>query len=487
MNLRTTLFAAFLFFTFQTTLNSQIVGDLNTDEVSELDAVQLPSGTWLATSMEIVPDIGVGYRVLVHRSTDNGYTWTLEKSFEVTDAYTAIGDPVIAVDVDGNAQLLFMSLVNFTGFNVHLSLYTSNDDGENWEFVSRPYAEEDLADTPQLLIDDNNTFYISYTLFDGVTIQPSETHFIKSEDGGLNWTDPIVFDSFQTVGDVGSYISQSNEQINLVFNDYNLPFTYFSSSQDEGNTWTDLIEFPNTIDFAINKIVSHKDLDNVCVLTHQAHNPTSGIHINYSLDNGISWESYFLVEDASMAEGYMDDDGNIHLTYNQIIGDDYSLNYIYSTDGGASFSEAQVLFQDKIFQNPLPNFLLAITGESQSMILGEDNMFHVTFIDWSDETKAKHLIFEPFNFFSSDQLDAVNQNNVSIYPNPSSDFVHVTWTEQENFTSYSVHDLAGKTYKTASIASTLNNSIDVRDLDSGTYFLRLNNDKVVLIKKIIVL
>ncbi len=90
------------------------------------------------------------------------------------------------------------------------------------------------------------------------------------------------------------------------------------------------------------------------------------------------------------------------ITFNEIIGDEFAVNYIYSTDGGVSFSDPITLFMGTTYTDfPLPGSVQGTSGESQSMIFGNDNMFHLTFVDWSDSTKAKHLIFEPFNFSSS--------------------------------------------------------------------------------------
>lgn len=363
------LISTICIFLYHPKISAQLVSDLNTSAVSELDAIQLPSGTLISVSMEYAPTLGIGYRVVIHRSTDNGTTWSLEESFETEGQYNTIGDPVLALDTGGKPHLLFMSLVENTFFNVHLHMYVSEDDGKNWSILSKPYCGQELADTPQLLIDENNTFYISYTEFHNSTILPSVTHFIKSEDSGINWSEPKVFDTSQSEGHVGSYINSSNgNQINLVYGDYSLPFTYYTSSSDEGVSWNEVIEFPDTKEFAISKIISHKNHENICVLVHQAHNPTSGINIMYSLNNGLDWDSYFLVQNASMAEGYMDENGNIHLTYNRIDGNQYTLNYIHSMNGGVTFSDAEILFQDQIFEDPLPPQLLNTTGESQSML-----------------------------------------------------------------------------------------------------------------------
>ena len=273
-----------------------------------------------------------------------------------------------------------------------------------------------------------------------------------------------------------------DEQINLVYGDHNENYTFYSSSNDGGSTWSNIYEFSNTIAFAINKIVSHPKRENLCILTHEAHEATSGIHFNYSIDNGLNWESYRLVDNASMAEGLMEENGVIHLTYNQIIGTEFSLNYIYSTNGGTSFSTPIPLFHGEIFQNPLPQDLLAITGESQSMLMGQDNMLHMTFIDWSDGTKAKHLIFEPFNFLSSSENNSEDIAEISLFPNPTQDYLNITLENSSKFSNWSIHSMDGAMVSDGLIRDENLQSINLSYLENGSYFIRFYSENTILVK-----
>ena len=486
MHLRTFINIVTVLLLVQWQVRAQINGDLNTSSVSELDAIQTPSGTWICSSMEIVPNLGFGYRVLIHRSIDNGYNWTIMDSLEIYGDYIAIGDPVMSIDNEGNAYLLIMEYVEGSNFNLHLTLYVSEDEGQNWDIKSQPYLGQKFADTPHLLIDTSNEFYISYTEYNNSSVSPSFIHFIKSEDGGLNWTEPQIFESSQSEDVVGANFNFSDgEQINLAYGDYSLPVTYFASSEDFGVSWNQTIELVNTLDLAVNKVISNKNHKTICILSHRAHDPTSGIHYNYSLDNGLSWNNYNLASNASMAEGYMDDDGFIHITFNQFIGNEFKLNYIYSIDDGVTFSEPLTLFTAPSFIDfPLPFEIIAGTGESQSMIYGNDNMFHLTFIDWSDFTKAKHLIFQPFNFATSAQTPESNDAyNLSIFPNPAADFLKLNLTNPEQLSSWKINTIHGKTLISGSFNSNKELIINIGNLQTGTYLLSAESDNQVIVKK----
>ena len=87
-------------------LNAQLIGDLKTGKISELDAIQTPKSTFIAASMELFKSGGHGYRVLIHRSVDNGKSWNLIDSLESHDKYVTIGDPVLSVDKNGKIYFL---------------------------------------------------------------------------------------------------------------------------------------------------------------------------------------------------------------------------------------------------------------------------------------------------------------------------------------------------------------------------------------------
>jgi Secretion system C-terminal sorting domain len=69
-----------------------------------------------------------------------------------------------------------------------------------------------------------------------------------------------------------------------------------------------------------------------------------------------------------------------------------------------------------------------------------------------------------------DDIDKVS--GINIYPNPSSDFVVISGLE--NIAHYTIFDILGKETLSGSIAN--NEKINIQNLNSGMYFLRLEND-----------
>ena len=68
--------------------------------------------------------------------------------------------------------------------------------------------------------------------------------------------------------------------------------------------------------------------------------------------------------------------------------------------------------------------------------------------------------------------------NISIYPNPVTDFLYLD--TNENWTKAEIFDVSGRIIRAVSLSS---QSIDVNSLESGTYFVRLRNgDRVGRVK-----
>ena len=99
-----------------------------------------------------------------------------------------------------------------------------------------------------------------------------------------------------------------------------------------------------------------------------------------------------------------------------------------------------------------------------------------------------HLTFH-VHFLNVGVEDHQLADNVRVYPNPAVDVVNVQCTmdnEQLNETNMEVVDVYGKTIRT--MVGTNNNSpmqINVADLSSGIYFLRITTDQGVVTKRFV--
>lgn len=72
-----------------------------------------------------------------------------------------------------------------------------------------------------------------------------------------------------------------------------------------------------------------------------------------------------------------------------------------------------------------------------------------------------------------------------IYPNPTKDFIHIATDNNEKVRSWMLYDVHGQLVMQSDISLNVNN-IDVRNLNSGLYFITININEKQLVRKIVV-
>lgn len=75
--------------------------------------------------------------------------------------------------------------------------------------------------------------------------------------------------------------------------------------------------------------------------------------------------------------------------------------------------------------------------------------------------------------------------NLSVYPNPSTDYLYLTSSDENSDLSYQLFDMSGRLLKSGKVVAN-QTSIDMQDLVSATYFVKVNQgNKTVKTFKII--
>lgn len=77
-----------------------------------------------------------------------------------------------------------------------------------------------------------------------------------------------------------------------------------------------------------------------------------------------------------------------------------------------------------------------------------------------------------------------NSNAVTLYPNPAKN--HITIESRVNLNKIEILDLTGKFVREIKVSSSLAQTIDITDLNSGVYFVRYSNETETKTQKIIV-
>ncbi|MEO0899987.1 MAG: T9SS type A sorting domain-containing protein [Bacteroidota bacterium] len=456
----------------------QAVSNLRTGQIVELESIESSiSGTFVVASMERAADFKT--RVLVHRSTDRGQSWVLIDSITPKAGHKEIPDPVLAVDSLGNFYLVIMRVnenPNIAALTADLELYVSLDDGNSWSLRSTPHIQDSIADYPQLIARGNGHLYLVYSHIIGFPlISKSTLNFKNSIDGGLTWTmeQSIEENSLKSIGPDINWAYQ--DSLMITSGDQDASVIHVFTSGREGDSWIKKASFsiPGGEKSHITKPIAHPAYQHYGVLSHKPHQEDSPI-IYHAFFNGIKESKH--IDMGAYAQGYMTDDGIIHLIYNQRVNDTFQTKYAYSNDKGQTFSQSVSLYTG--------TFANSQAGEYQSLMYGRDGRFYLIFCDWSDLSSAKMLSFLPLLTSKDKGGDSYAPK---IFPNPSAGVLYLEKAVSHQIEKWKVMDLAGRKLSTGTFDMGQSEwIIDLSGLQRGRFILQLETDKKIWVEMIMI-
>lgn len=454
-------------------LFTQIHKTIENGSVVELEMVQTPENTLLTTVMER-DTISFKDRVFLYRSIDLGNSWT-QIDYGMNHSLNAV-DPVITVDADGKIYLLFMRIYTSPELRVELEMYRSEDDGQTWDTTTSPQSGSGIADYPQIISTKANEILVSYTFFPDLTEGESKIVFKKSTNAGLSWESEQIWEipSQSTVG--ADLINATQDSVFLTFGDTKNNTIFYSTSTDAGLTWSDLqnVSNPTANDsFNITKPYFPSSSDFIGLISHKPHQKNTPINLHYSINNGLSYDSK-MIDSGAYASCYMDNENVLHLIYQKQVDTAFQILYIASANGGISFSAPEL-----IYTGP---FTRTMDGEYQAFFKGSDDRFYLSFCDWSDQSKAKILVY------SNEQI---NINEESILDETfklvhHEQMIELTVENAVNIRSISVFNMHGQRIKQIRINSFESNyNIPISDLAQGVFLVSIETENKIQTLKFI--
>ncbi|MCX6248836.1 MAG: hypothetical protein NTW10_14010, partial [Bacteroidetes bacterium] len=454
----------------------QNVFPINHGTVLEMEAVQTPAGTFVTALMENISSVPSGHCVSVYRSADNGATWDSVTRF-VNDTSFTFGDPVMTLDSSGIISLVFMGMPQKDKWTEsHLQLYQSVDDGLTWQFKGEPYSGSEMADFPQIISSGSAKLHLTYTIYTPDTY----INYINSSDGGTTWSNPVTFiygSGSPVIAFMGCDIGiTGNNAYCLAFGDASHNLIYFSISMDAGITWGLLDTIPGIIKSTVNKVISRNGLLPIGIISHQPHTLIKPLFFSVSIDQGATWTTHIISDNASYGEGFLDAGGAFHVIYSNLLDStEFRLMYTYSDDSGETFKDPVVLHSGT-------NTVNWLTGEYQSLILAKDNLFHLTFVDGSDSARAKQIIFAPL--LSGTMTPAAACKMPGVFPNPFKDVLNVTLPPGSDFRDYELTDRRGILVQSGKLKES-QTQLKIPRNDNGMFLLKLISSTRIYICKII--
>lgn len=459
--------------------NGQSISALGTGKIVELESAQSKvTGTFIAVSME--RSLNNATKVLIHKSVDNANTWSFIDSIVPDPGDTEIPDPVITSDAVGNFYVAIMRVNNTNGrvsLTVDIEVYTSTDDGQTWTLSSIPHLSDYVADYPQIIAKNNGELFLVYTYLPNfpLTIESHPT-YLKSVDGGVSWSTK-TFLGEETIRCIGPDISLGfNSQLLISLGDMGSSSIHHYVSSDDGDSWDSLAPFhiANNESAHITKPITNPLLNFYGIISHKPHIENTAIFYHSSID-GI--QNSQLLGTGSYAQGYITNDGIVHVVYNKSENDLFKVMYTYSKDSGLTFT------------NPIPvysqDYSNSAAGEYQSLIYGNDDLFYLTFCDWSDNSTAKTLVFPPLFSLSTTDLDPIASSFI-ISPNPVFDVFTIHLLDNTQLLNVKILDLTGKIVHKRIIPEGKQwMHFDISHLEQATYLVYLESETKILIQKII--
>lgn len=112
-----------------------------------------------------------------------------------------------------------------------------------------------------------------------------------------------------------------------------------------------------------------------------------------------------------------------------------------------------------------------------------DYSVYVTTVDMSgkESEKSETLTFHVGNI----NVEEIAERKVSLYPNPASSVVYIE-SEMIGAATAAIMDMAGRLVKRVNISDMQNASINVEDLHQGLYFFTIQQDNIIIIRKVTV-
>lgn len=343
--------------------------------------------------------------------------------------------------------------------NNYLQLSIIKFDGVSWSYVAQNIANDEASFGLDLATDSNNNIYITFTdeelgnkvtvkkyiysnqnienigefitsnsvLFPEIKISPltNEPYLVFNTDNiarvhkfdGIAWSQ-----SGNDISDV-SFILDS-EEISFAVRNVNMAFS------SNGELFVCTAEISSDFSYKTNLYVLNNTNWNLI------HSFNTGINANLKLKKDNLGNIYLLM---STTGSFFDPEGILFIKF---ANDNYT-----------------ILDNLEAFNPFYGNSYLEINIDNENVPFA---IYQPTF---QEDSGASHIR----KFANSLSIDKVNNPNLTVFPNPSYDFININNLTQQS--DFEIFDLLGKKITTGVIS--INKKIDITELSKGIYLLKI--------------
>lgn len=435
--------------------------------------------TWprMVNSGDNVHIIGVNDEDMLwyHRSEDGGSTWAETDVLlpGIEDKFVTVGGDGYAIDANGST----VAIALFGDFQ-DVIVWKSEDNGDNWE---------------TLIVNDFPDAFEPYDAAGGIT---------------LDWDGNSLPDTLETCDGFGDLLVDNNGKVHVAFG---VMRQLDSDPSDDEWSWfpyTDGLIYWNE-DMGSATYTTENNTEDFIALQ------TNGVEVAYSFDldgNNTIWEfaevgdgefgfGTYYCGITSMPNFACDADNNIYLAFTTVMeGEAYVSGT--ATPNPQSFRHAWLMKYDATLE--AWNEAVDVTSIDAQLAenvfvtvaknVGEDGLVHL-FTQWDGEpglnvrgdgdafgSTPNMIIYKAIPMGGTSSVNEIdNASNISIYPNPTNGIVKLTNVKDATI---SVYNLIGQEVMTIENAEAIQ-SINMTDLSSGSYIIRVENGNEVVSKQVV--
>ena len=165
------------------------------------------------------------------------------------------------------------------------------------------------------------------------------------------------------------------------------------------------------------------------------------------------------------------------------------MNSIENADGRFTYETGDwgvtnIIFDDGLVHYTLvgPYWMYNINGSMAMLGFDQQPIYNGDFIKWGDVSCGTEIApwtyvwttpVQPVTAYND--VEEVEAMNMTVYPNPATDYIMVN---AQSYTTVEIFDMTGRL-----VLTSVENKIDVRSLETGVYFVRVNGNTTKLVVK----
>ena len=313
--------------------------------------------------------IGDSWEIFYKRSTDNGMNW--EPNTQLTHAEEFSKNPGISV----TGSLVYVVWDETFEGNRDIFFMRSLNGGNNWSEPIRLTGGFQSSRHPKIA-SSGNIVHVAWHSYDaGEDIYG--IHYIRSTDGGLNWGNDIWLTPYQTFA-YNASLATSGTSVHIAWNNSSddgiTQQIFYIKSSDDGITWGPEIQL--TFDTPYKNLPCIAASGNtVNIVWMNIWEGNRGIYYKGSMDGGESWGEDIWVTDDDMDPSCPSlalANSVLHVVWQEYQDGFFEIYYNCSTDGGETWIK-DIWLNDYSSSSYYPQIAVS------------DSVIHVIWSDYRDD------------------------------------------------------------------------------------------------------